>query len=381
MAAVEPAATLRLARELIARRSVTPEDGGCQELLAGRLARVGFTLEPVRRGEVVNLWARRGDAHPLICFVGHTDVVPTGPIEKWASDPFVPTERDGKLFGRGAADMKTSIAAFVVAVEQFVAGHPSHKGSIALLITSDEEGLAVNGTVKVVELLKSRGEHIDYCLVGEPTCVSKLGDTIKNGRRGSLSGTLRVRGVQGHVAYPHLAKNPVHLAAPALTELAATEWDRGNEYFPPTTWQISNIHGGTGASNVIPGELEILFNFRFSTASSPEGLEQRVRSVLNRHGLDYGLEWSLSGSPYLTPRGRLVETLSAAIREVTGATPEVSTTGGTSDGRFVAALCPEVVEFGPVNASIHKVDENVDLAAIEGLRKIYFGLLERLLVS
>ncbi len=381
MPVVEPAATLRLARELIARRSVTPEDGGCQELLGERLARIGFALEPLRRGEVTNLWARRGDARPLLCFVGHTDVVPTGPIDKWESDPFVPTERDGKLFGRGAADMKTSIAAFVVAVESFLVRHPSPRGSIALLITSDEEGPALDGTLKVVELLKSRGERIDYCLVGEPTCVSKLGDTIKNGRRGSLSGTLRVKGVQGHVAYPHLAKNPVHIAAPALAELAATEWDRGNEYFPPTTWQISNIHGGTGATNVIPGELEIMFNFRFSTASSPEGLEQRVRSVLDRHGLDYDLEWSLSGSPYLTPRGKLVETLSAAIREVTGATPEVSTTGGTSDGRFVAEVCPEVVEFGPVNASIHKINENVDLAAIEGLRKIYFGLLERLLAS
>ena len=378
---VEPAATLQLARELIARRSVTPEDGGCQEFLAARLARVGFALEPVRRGEVTNLWARRGDARPLLCFVGHTDVVPTGPIEKWHSDPFVPTERAGKLFGRGAADMKTSIAAFVVAVEQFVAKHPSHKGSIALLITSDEEGPALDGTSKVVELLKSRGERIDYCLVGEPTCVSRLGDTIKNGRRGSLSGTLRVRGVQGHVAYPHLAKNPVHLAAPALTELAATEWDRGNEYFPSTTWQISNIHGGTGAANVIPGELEILFNFRFCTASSPDGLKQRVRSILDRHGLDYEIEWSLSGVPYLTPRGRLVETLSAAIRDVTGATPEVSTTGGTSDGRFVAELCPEVVEFGPVNASIHKLNEHVDLRAIESLREIYLGLLGRLLAS
>ncbi len=381
MPAVEPAATLRLARELIARRSVTPEDGGCQELLSERLARIGFALEPLRRGEVTNLWARRGDARPLLCFVGHTDVVPTGPIDKWESDPFVPTERDGKLFGRGAADMKTSIAAFVVAVESFLVRHPSPRGSIALLITSDEEGPALDGTLKVVELLKSRGERIDYCLVGEPTCVSKLGDTIKNGRRGSLSGTLRVKGVQGHVAYPHLAKNPVHIAAPALAELAAIEWDQGNEYFPPTTWQISNIHGGTGATNVIPGELEIMFNFRFSTASSPEGLEQRVRSVLDRHGLDYDLEWSLSGSPYLTPRGKLVETLSAAIRDVTGATPEVSTTGGTSDGRFVAEVCPEVVEFGPVNASIHKINENVDLAAIEGLRKIYFGLLERLLAS
>jgi succinyl-diaminopimelate desuccinylase len=381
MPAVEPAATLRLARELIARRSVTPEDGGCQGILAERLAQVGFALERVRRRDVSNLWARRGTAQPLVCFVGHTDVVPTGPIEKWDSDPFVPTERDGKLFGRGAADMKTSIAAFVVAVEQFVARYPSPKGSIALLITSDEEGPAVDGTSKVIELLKSRGERIDYCLVGEPTCVAKLGDTIKNGRRGSLSGTLRVKGVQGHVAYPHLARNPVHLAAPALAELAVTEWDRGNEYFPPTTWQISNIHGGTGATNVIPGEVEILFNFRFSTASSPEGLEQRVGSILDRHGLDYELEWSLSGSPYLTPRGRLVETLSAAIRDVTGAVPDVSTTGGTSDGRFVTEICPEVVEFGPVNASIHKINENIDLPAIEGLRKIYFGLLERLLAS
>ncbi len=381
MPAGEPAATLRLARELISRRSVTPEDGGCQELLAERLARLGFAIEPVRRGEVSNLWARHGGARPLLCFVGHTDVVPTGPVEKWHSDPFVPTERDGKLFGRGAADMKTSIAAFVVAVEGFLARHPSPRGSIALLITSDEEGPAVDGTSKVIELLNNRGERIDYCLVGEPTCVSRLGDTIKNGRRGSLSGTLRVRGVQGHVAYPHLAKNPVHLAVPALAELAATEWDRGNEYFPPTTWQISNIHGGTGATNVIPGEVEILFNFRFSTASSPEGLKARVASILDRHRLDYELDWSPSGTPYLTPRGKLVETLSAAIRDVTGATPEVSTTGGTSDGRFVAELCPEVVEFGPVNASIHKLDEHVDLSAIESLREIYQGLLGRLLAS
>ena len=381
MPAVEPAATLRLARELIARRSVTPEDGGCQELLAEHLARLGFAIDPIRRGVVTNLWARRGETRPLLCFIGHTDVVPTGPIEKWHSDPFVPTERDGKLFGRGAADMKTSIAAFVVAVEGFLAKHPSPRGSIALLITSDEEGPAVDGTSKVVELLKNRGERIDYCLVGEPTCVSRLGDTIKNGRRGSLSGTLRVRGVQGHVAYPHLAKNPVHLAVPALTELAATEWDRGNESFPPTTWQISNIHGGTGAANVIPGEVEILFNFRFSTASSPERLKARVASILDRHGLDYELDWSLSGTPYLTPRGRLVETLSAAIRDVTGATPEVSTTGGTSDGRFVAEVCSEVVEFGPVNASIHKLNEHVDLGAIESLREIYQGLLGRLLAS
>jgi len=381
MPAAETAATLQLARELIARRSVTPEDGGCQQLLAERLARLGFTIEQVRRGEVTNLWARRGTTRPLLCFVGHTDVVPTGPLDKWHSDPFVPTERDGKLFGRGAADMKTSIAAFVVAVEHFAKTHPSHGGSIALLVTSDEEGPAVDGTARVVELLKARGERIDYCLVGEPTCAAKLGDTIKNGRRGSLSGTLRVKGVQGHVAYPHLAKNPVHLAAPALAELAATEWDRGNEHFPPTTWQISNIHGGTGASNVIPGEVEVMFNFRFSTASTPEALKQRVQSVLERHGLDFEIEWSLSGVPYLTPRGKLVETLIAAIRDVTGSAPEVSTTGGTSDGRFIADICPEVVEFGPLNASIHKLNEHIDIAAIEPLREIYFRLLSRLLAT
>jgi len=381
MPVVEPAATLRLARELIARRSVTPEDGGCQEFLAERLARFGFAIEPIRRGKVANLWARRGDARPLLCFIGHTDVVPTGPIEKWHSDPFVPTERHGKLFGRGAADMKTSIAAFVVAVEGFLAKHPSHKGSIALLITSDEEGPAVDGTVKVVELLKSRGERIDYCLVGEPTCVARLGDTIKNGRRGSLSGVLRVKGVQAHIAYPHLGKNPIHLAAPALTELGATEWDKGNESFPPTTWQISNIHGGTGADNVTPGEVEIKFNFRFGTASAAEGLKRRVHAVLDRHKLEYQLDWALSAEPYLTPRGKLVDASSAAIRDVTGEVPEISTTGGTSDGRFMADICSEVVEFGPVNASIHKINEHVDLAAIEALREIYLGLLKRLLAS
>jgi succinyl-diaminopimelate desuccinylase len=379
MPAAETAATLQLARELIARRSITPEDGGCQRLLAERLAPLGFAVEPVRYGEVANLWARRGTARPLVCFAGHTDVVPTGPLEKWASDPFVPTEREGKLFGRGAADMKTSIAAFVVAVEQFVKAHPSHGGSIALLITSDEEGPAVDGTVRVVELLKSRGERIDYCLVGEPTCGAKLGDTIKNGRRGSLSGTLRVRGVQGHVAYPHLAKNPVHLAAPALAELAATEWDRGNEYFPPTTWQISNIHGGTGASNVIPGELEVMFNFRFATASRPDDLKRKVESILGRHGLDFEIDWSLSGAPYLTPRGKLVETLSAAIREVTGTVPEVSTTGGTSDGRFITDICAEVVEFGPLNATIHKLNEHIEIADIGKLCGVYSRLLSRLL--
>lgn len=380
MAAVETAATLRLARELIARRSITPDDGGCQELLAGRLGSVGFRIESLRRGDVSNLWARRGDARPLVCFIGHSDVVPTGPLDQWQSSPFTPTERDGKLFGRGAADMKTSIAAFVVAAEQFVSRYPSHSGSIAMLITSDEEGPAVDGTAKVIELLKERAERIDYCLVGEPTCASRLGDTIKNGRRGSLSGTLRVRGIQGHVAYPHLARNPVHLLAPALAELGATEWDRGDEHFPPTTWQISNIHAGTGASNVIPGEVDLQFNFRFSTASSPDGLKQRVHSVLDRHELEYELRWSLSANPYLTPRGRLVDALGGAILEVIGITPEVSTSGGTSDGRFAAEVCAEVVEFGPVNASIHKLNEHIDLDAIEPLREVYFRVLERLLV-
>jgi succinyl-diaminopimelate desuccinylase len=379
--AAEAAATLRLTRDLIARRSITPKDEGCQTLLGERLARLGFKIEPVRHGEVSNLWARRGTASPLLCFIGHTDVVPTGPLDQWTSDPFVPTEREGKLFGRGAADMKTSIAAFVVAIEDFVARHASHKGSIALLITSDEEGPAVDGTVKVVELLKSRGERIDYCLVGEPTCVAKLGDTIKNGRRGSLSGTLKVKGVQGHVAYPHLVKNPVHLAAPALAELAKTEWDKGNESFPPTTFQISNIHAGTGADNVTPGEVDVKFNFRFATASTAEGLKQRVHAVLDRHTLEYKLDWTLGAVPYLTPRGKLVEALSAAIKEVTGAAPDVSTTGGTSDGRFIAEICKEVVEFGPVNASIHKLNEHIDLAAIETLREIYLRLLARLLAS
>jgi len=381
MPAAEPAATLRLARELISRRSVTPEDGGCQELLAERLARLGFAIERVRRGEVTNLWARRGEARPLLCFVGHTDVVPTGPIEKWHSNPFVPTERDGKLFGRGAADMKTSIAAFVVAVEDFLAKNVKHSGSIALLITSDEEGPAVEGTVKVVDLLNGRGERIDYCLVGEPTCVSRLGDTIKNGRRGSLSGALRVKGVQAHIAYPHLGKNPVHAVAPALAELAATEWDKGNDSFPPTTWQVSNIHGGTGADNVTPNDVEVRFNFRFGTASTAEGLRQRVHAVLDRHKLEYDLDWTLGAAPYLTPRGKLVDALSAAIREVTGTAPEVSTTGGTSDGRFIAGICSEVVEFGPVNVSIHKLNEHIDLAAIEPLREIYLRVLARLLAS
>lgn len=371
--------TLELAKQLIARSSVTPADNGCQEILAQRLERNGFRMERVRFGLVDNLWARRGTSRPLVCFAGHTDVVPPGPVDQWQSNPFVPTVAGGRLYGRGAADMKTSLAAFTVAVEDLLRVDPNPRGSIALLITSDEEGVAIDGTVRVVERLKARGETIDYCIVGEPTCAERLGDTIKNGRRGSLCGTLRVRGVQGHVAYPHLAINPVHLAAPVLAELAATQWDQGNKYFPPTTWQISNIHAGTGAANVIPGELEVWFNFRFSTASSVESLKNRLHAILDRHAFEYSIEWSLSGQPYLTPRGDLVDKLSAAIGETVGLQPEVSTGGGTSDGRFIADICPQVAEFGPVNASIHKLNEHVDLDAIEPLREIYLRTLRKLL--
>jgi succinyl-diaminopimelate desuccinylase len=374
-------ATLELAQELIRRRSLTPDDAGCQELLIARLEKLGFRIERMRFGDVDNCWARRGTDSPLVCFAGHTDVVPTGPIENWDSDPFTPTVRNGLLYGRGAADMKTSLAAFVTAVEAFVAKHPDHPGSIALLITSDEEGIAVNGTVKVVEALKARGERLDYCIVGEPTAVARVGDMVKNGRRGSLSGKLTVKGVQGHIAYPHLARNPIHLAAPAIAELAATEWDQGNEYFPPTTWQISNIHGGTGATNVIPGTVEILFNFRFSTASTVESLKTKVHAILDRHGLDYDLVWECSGQPFLTPRGDLVAAVSAAIKEVTGLDTELSTTGGTSDGRFIATICPQVVEVGPSNATIHKLNECVAVGDIEPLHRIYLGVLERLLAK
>jgi succinyl-diaminopimelate desuccinylase len=371
--------TLELARALIARRSVTPEDGGCQELLAARLRPLGFHVEPLVSNGVTNLWARRGTQPPLVCFAGHTDVVPTGPLGQWGSDPFVPTERDGKLFGRGAADMKTSIAAFVTATEAFVRARSDHRGSIALLITSDEEGVATDGTVKVVERLQGRAERIDYCVVGEPTSVDRLGDMIKSGRRGSLSGRLVVKGVQGHVAYPDRSRNPIHQLAPALAELVATQWDPGTADFPPTSWQVSNIHGGTGATNVIPGELEVQFNFRFSTASTAEGLKVRVDEILTRHGLDYAIEWTLGGEPFLTPRGDLVSATLAAIKEVTGVAAEVSTTGGTSDGRFIRRICPQVVEFGPVNQSIHRLNEHIELAAIEPLRRIYERVLEKLL--
>jgi len=372
-------ANLDLACELITRVSITPNDAGCQQILAQRLRKLGFTIEHLRFGDVDNLWARRGSSAPLVVFAGHTDVVPTGPLDQWHSDPFVPTERDGNLYGRGAADMKCSIAAFVTAVEDYLAQHAQHRGSIGLLITSDEEGVAVNGTVKVVEALRARGETIDYCIVGEPSSVSRLGDTMKNGRRGSLSGELLVRGIQGHIAYPHLSRNPVHEFAPALSELSAAKWDDGNEYFPPTTWQVSNIAAGTGATNVIPGELRVSFNFRFSSASTAEALKARVHEVLDRHRLDYALTWSLSGRPFLTPRGKLVESLSRAVRAVTGYSPELSTSGGTSDGRFIADICREIVELGPINASIHKLNEYIALADLEALSQIYRFALDDIL--
>jgi len=370
---------LELARQLIARRSITPEDAGCQDLLARRLEAAGFRCESLKFGEVSNLWARRGESGPVVCFAGHTDVVPPGPISEWESDPFVPTVRDGKLYGRGAADMKSSIACFVVAAEAFVAERPAHSGSIALLLTSDEEGPSVDGTVRVVERLRERGEKIDYCVVGEPSSVAALGDTIKNGRRGSLSGRLTVRGVQGHVAYPHLAKNPIHLLAPALAELTAVRWDDGNEFFPPTTWQVSNVHAGTGATNVIPGSLELDFNFRFSTASTEASLKERLEAILRKHALDYTLEWTQSGRPFLTAPGALVQAVARAIERHTGRIPELSTAGGTSDGRFITGVCPQIVELGPVNATIHKLNEHVDIETLERLPRIYLETLRALL--
>jgi succinyl-diaminopimelate desuccinylase len=372
--------TLILTQQLIARRSLTPQDEGCLKLIASRLEKIGFTLEFINTGGVENLWARRGTTGKLVCFAGHTDVVPTGPLDQWHSDPFTPTIRDGMLYGRGAADMKASLAAFVTSIEKFVAEHPQHAGSIALLLTSDEEGVATDGTVRVVEALQARGEAMDYCIVGEPTATHQLGDTIKNGRRGSLSGVLTVQGVQGHIAYPHLVKNPIHLAAPAIAQLAATVWDEGNEYFPPTSWQISNMHGGTGATNVVPGTVEIIFNFRFSTASTVDGLKAKLHAILDAHGLSYQLDWTLSGKPYLTARGDLVEAASRAIQSVVGITPELSTTGGTSDGRFIADLCPQVIELGPVNATIHKINECVAVDALHTLSEIYYLTLKNLLV-
>jgi succinyl-diaminopimelate desuccinylase len=372
---------LEKAQALIACPSVTPEDAGCLELIASWLRPLGFAIERFDAGGVSNLWARRGTAGRLLCFAGHTDVVPPGPLEHWTSPPFVPTVRDGYLYGRGAADMKSSIAACVVAIERLVNRRDTGADSLALLLTSDEEGDAIDGTVRVVEALAARNETIDCCIVGEPTCVERLGDTMKNGRRGSLSARLTVRGVQGHVAYPHLVKNPVHLAAPALAELAATAWDHGNEYFPPTSFQISNAHAGTGAGNVVPGSFVIDFNFRFATASTVEGLQSRVHRLLDRHGLEYDIAWTLGARPFLTPRGELCAALAAAVATTTGVATELSTTGGTSDGRFIADICPQLVEFGPVNASIHKIDECIAVADLEPLARIYELTFERLLFS
>ena len=399
--------TLYLAEQLISRASVTPDDAGCQALLIARLAPLGFKCETIVSGpahfQVTNLWAKfegfspSAQAHPAqaaikpianpevsdartktLVFAGHTDVVPTGPLEQWTSHPFTPSHRAGKLYGRGTADMKTSIAAMVVAVEEFLAAHPEPALSIAFLLTSDEEGPGIDGTVVVCDQLKARGEVLDYCIVGEPTSVKNLGDMIKNGRRGTLSGKLTVKGVQGHIAYPHLAKNPIHLFAPALAELVATRWDEGNEFFPATSWQVSNIHGGTGATNVIPGDLVVDFNFRFSTQSTPESLQQRLLAILSRHQFEYDLKWTLGGLPFLTTPGTLVEAVRGAILFETGLRTELSTTGGTSDGRFIAKVCSQVIELGPVNATIHQINECVAVASLDPLKNIYKGVLERL---
>ena len=371
--------TLDLAIDLIQRPSVTPEDEGCQALMMARLAAIGFHCEPLRFGEVDNFWAVRGNEGPLLCFAGHTDVVPTGPESDWQTPPFEPEISGGMLRGRGAADMKGSLAAMVTACERFVSEHPDHRGRIAFLITSDEEGPAKNGTVKVVEWLESQGEKIDWCVVGEPSSTDAVGDVIKNGRRGSLGAVLKVRGIQGHVAYPHLAKNPIHLAAPALAELAAEQWDEGNDFFPATSFQISNINGGTGATNVIPGELEVVFNFRFSTELTADILQQRTEAILEKHGLDYALEWNLSGQPFLTSEGPLVEAAQNAIRRVTGRDTVLSTAGGTSDGRFIAPTGAQVVELGPVNATIHKVDECVNAEDLNQLSAMYQAMMDDLL--
>lgn len=371
--------TLALTIALISKPSVTPTDAGCQDLLKSRLQPLGFHCEDLPFGSVSNLWARRGDAAPLLVFAGHTDVVPPGPLDAWHNPPFEPAITDGMLCGRGAADMKSSIAAMVTACERFVAAHPHHQGSIGLLITSDEEGDAVDGTVKVIETLQARDEQIDWCIVGEPTADHQVGDVIKNGRRGSLNGRLIVKGVQGHVAYPHLAANPVHLAAPALAELSRIEWDKGNQHFPATTFQISNIHAGTGATNVIPGQLEVTFNLRFSTALTPADIQQRIVAVLNRHQLDYELKWNLSARPFITERGELIDETIAAIKEVTGIDTRLSTEGGTSDGRFIAPTGAEVIEIGPLNATIHKINEQIDITAPAMLSLIYQRIMEKLL--
>ena len=363
--------TLNLAKELILKKSITPVDDGCQDLLISHLESLGFTIDKLPSGEVTNFYARKGNEAPLLVFAGHTDVVPPGPLKEWTSPPFEPTVKNNRLYGRGAADMKTSLAAFIISIEEFLTENKNHKGSIGLLITSDEEGIATDGTVKIVEALKNKKEKIDFCIVGEPTCVSKFGDTIKNGRRGSLSAKLKVKGIQGHIAYPELIKNPIHTVAPVIDELVNTIWDEGNEYFPKTSWQISNINGGTGATNVVPGFVEILFNFRYSSESTSDILMENVEKILGKHQLDYDIDWQHSGEPYLTETGSLVNALSDAVKEITGNEPTISTTGGTSDGRFIAKICDQVVEFGPINESIHKINENVNIDDIETLKNIY----------
>jgi len=375
--------TLELTKELISRPSITPDDKGCQQLLIDHLEPLGFKTEKLRFGEgddaVDNIWLRKGTEAPLFCFAGHTDVVPTGPVENWQSDPFEAVERDGKLYGRGTADMKGSIAAFTIACERFVTDYPGHKGSISYLITSDEEGPAHNGTVKVIETLEARNEKIDWCLVGEPSSTNKVGDVIKNGRRGSLGCTLKIIGKQGHVAYPHLADNPIHLTAPMLAELTAMQWDNGNDFFPPTTFQVSNLNSGTGVTNVIPGDLEMIFNFRFSTEITPEELQTRVEALLEKHKLNYEITWALSGMPFLTEEGNLVSAAVKAIKNVTGLETELSTSGGTSDGRFIAPTGAQVLELGPTNATIHQIDECVGIDELDTLEEIYYKTLEGLL--
>jgi succinyl-diaminopimelate desuccinylase len=373
--------TFALTCDLISRQSVTPEDAGCQAMMAERLKALGFKIEGMPFEEVTNFWARRGTEGPVLCFAGHTDVVPTGPVEKWSSPPFEPTLKDGMLYGRGAADMKGSIAAFMTALDRFVKAHPDHKGSIALLITSDEEGPYINGTTRVIDTLEARNEKITWAIVGEPSSTTLVGDVIKNGRRGSLGATMRVKGVQGHVAYPHLVRNPIHELAPALAELAATEWDQGNDFFPPTSFQVSNINAGTGATNVVPGEVEVLFNFRFSTEVTDAELRSRVEAILAKHNVEYEIKWNLSGQPFLTAEGDLVDAARSAIQEVTGRETELSTSGGTSDGRFIAPTGAQVVELGPVNATIHKIDECVKAEDLDTLSTIYEQMLIKLLAN
>lgn len=371
--------TLTLAKDLISRASVTPEDGGCQKLITARLEKISFKSEHLCFAEVDNLWITHGNGAPYLIYVGHTDVVPTGPLENWTSDPFQPEVRDGYLYGRGAADMKGSVACMVTALERFIKDHAEHKGTVGMLLTSDEEGPSINGTLKVVDYLNSKNIKIDWCLVGEPTCIKSVGDVIKNGRRGSLGATLKVYGIQGHVAYPHLSSNPIHLVSPALVELSNIVWDNGNEFYPPTTFQISNIHAGTGADNVIPGHVEIMFNFRFSTEVTHEELRNRVEQLLDNYQLSYDIEWKLSGEPFLTPKGKLLDAVLVSVKEITGNNPEISTSGGTSDGRFIAPTGAEVVELGPVNASIHKIDENVKVEDLEILSRIFEKILIKLI--